>query len=104
MVFSLDGANFACRVIVASVVRVVRISTILHEEDKTWASYDSSIWSAVEVDVGLICVSAPATRKLMKKIAPGFMRSFRGSDSNEGRSSSAVVDDAPNAHSNQLTA
>ncbi|KAK7729440.1 hypothetical protein SLS57_001925 [Botryosphaeria dothidea] len=33
-------------VIVASVVRVVRISTILHEEDKTWVSYDSSIWSA----------------------------------------------------------
>ncbi|GME39093.1 Integral membrane protein [Neofusicoccum parvum] len=66
-------------IIIASIVRVVRISTILRAEDKTWVSYDSSIWSAVEVDVGLICVSAPATRKLLQKIAPGFARSFRGS-------------------------
>ncbi|KAL1636205.1 hypothetical protein SLS58_009899 [Diplodia intermedia] len=58
--------------IIASIIRVVRISTILREPDKTWVSYDSSIWSAVEVDVGLVCVSAPATWKLVKKVAPGF--------------------------------
>lgn len=35
-----------------------------------------TIWSAVEVDVGLICVAAPATKPLFKKMAPDFLRSL----------------------------
>ncbi|KAK0609017.1 hypothetical protein DIS24_g12586, partial [Lasiodiplodia hormozganensis] len=74
--------------IIAAIIRAVRISTILRSADKTWVSYDSSIWSAVEVDVGLICASAPATWKLVKKVAPRFaeaMTNDRSSSPSSGR-------------------
>ncbi|GME34558.1 Integral membrane protein [Neofusicoccum parvum] len=63
-------------VIVASVIRVVRIQLVNDHRDFTWASYDVTIWSAVEVDVGLVCVAAPSTKPLFKKIAPEFLRSL----------------------------
>ncbi|KAB2569614.1 hypothetical protein DBV05_g11712, partial [Lasiodiplodia theobromae] len=89
--------------IIAAIIRAVRISTILRSADKTWVSYDSSIWSAVEVDVGLICASAPATWKLVKRVAPRFaeaMTSGRSSSSGRGggggASGSNGTDDALN--------
>lgn len=76
------------RTIIAAIFRAVRISTILHSADKTWVSYDSSIWSAVEVDVGLICASAPATWKLVKKVAPRFAEAMTSGRSSSSASSS----------------
>ena len=34
-----------------------------------------AIWSAVEVNLGLLCASAPAARPLIRKIAPTLLRS-----------------------------
>ena len=42
-------------VVVASIVRVVRFSALLQSPDPAWASYDISIWTDVEVNVGIIC-------------------------------------------------
>ncbi|KAL1631300.1 hypothetical protein SLS54_000059 [Diplodia seriata] len=61
-------------VVVASVVRLVRIRAIPADGDFTWASYDVTIWSAVEVDAGLVCVAAPAAKPLVKRFAPGWLR------------------------------
>jgi len=71
-------------VVAASVLRIVRISAILTAEDKAWVSYDINIWSGVEVDVGIICASAPATKPLLAKLVPQFVRS-RSSRNTEQR-------------------
>ncbi|EKG22483.1 hypothetical protein MPH_00218 [Macrophomina phaseolina MS6] len=63
-------------VIVASIFRICRMEAVSDPRDFTWTDYDVTIWSAVEVDVGLICVAAPATKPLFKKMAPEFLRSF----------------------------
>ncbi|KAF4534982.1 Integral membrane protein [Lasiodiplodia theobromae] len=63
-------------VIIASIFRICRLNAVTDPRDFTWADYDVTIWSAVEVDVGLVCVAAPATKPLFKKIAPGFLRDF----------------------------
>ncbi|KAF2500687.1 hypothetical protein BU16DRAFT_535249 [Lophium mytilinum] len=60
-------------VAIASIIRVVRISKLLHEEDKTWASYDTTIWTAVEIDVGIVCACAPAIKPLLNQLIPRFM-------------------------------
>ncbi|THW99246.1 hypothetical protein D6D13_10254 [Aureobasidium pullulans] len=64
--------------IIASIIRAVRVSSILHAEDKTWVSFDSSIWSAVDANVSIICASVPSLKPLLRQIAPGFMGSTFG--------------------------
>lgn len=64
--------------IIASIVRAIRVSSILHAEDKTWVSFDSSIWSAVDANVSIICASIPSLKPLLRQIAPGFMGSTFG--------------------------
>lgn len=64
--------------IIASIVRAVRVSSILHAEDKTWVSFDSSIWSAVDANVSIICAAVPSLKPLLRQIAPGFMGSTFG--------------------------
>jgi hypothetical protein len=39
-------------------------------------SYDVGIWNLVEVNVGLICASAPALKPLIRKVTPGFLSSL----------------------------
>ncbi|KAL1640002.1 hypothetical protein SLS58_007428 [Diplodia intermedia] len=72
-------------VLAASVVRIVRIRAIPDGSDFTWASYDVTIWSAVEVDAGLVCVAAPAAKPLVKWFAPGWLRAGEdGGEEGEG--------------------
>jgi hypothetical protein len=59
--------------VAASVLRVVRLSTLLHSPDPSWASYDITIWSAVEINTGIICASAPAIKPLLATVMPKFM-------------------------------
>ena len=72
-------------VVVAGIVRVVRIRMILRDPDITWASYDSSIWSSVETDVALICAAAPALKPIFKRFTPGFLYSLSASRSRSTR-------------------
>jgi hypothetical protein len=60
-------------IVTASVVRVVRLSILLHTQDPAWASYDITIWSSVEVNIGIICASVPATKPLLATFMPPFM-------------------------------
>ncbi|KAH7012019.1 hypothetical protein B0J12DRAFT_790932 [Macrophomina phaseolina] len=74
-------------VIVACIVRVLRIRAVADTADFTWASYDIAVWSAVEVDAGLLCAAAPATKPLFKAIAPAFLRSRTRDPGDRGSSS-----------------
>jgi hypothetical protein len=64
--------------VIASIIRAVRVSNILHAEDKTWVSFDSSIWSAVDANISIICASVPSLKPLLRQIAPGYMGSTFG--------------------------
>lgn len=64
--------------VIASIIRAVRVSMILHATDKTWVSFDSSIWSAVDANVCLICASVPSLKPLLRQIAPTLMGSSFG--------------------------
>lgn len=74
----LSTVSLGWVVIVAAIIRVVRISAILHATDTTWRAYDSSIWSAVEMNTSLICAAAPALKPLFKRFLPGLMSSLSG--------------------------
>lgn len=66
-------------VVLAAVIRAVRIAAVLKDaSDASWRTYDTSIWSAVEINVGLLCTSAPAIKPLLQKLAPKFMYSISG--------------------------
>lgn len=65
-------------VVIAAILRVVRIAAILHSDDTTWRAYDSSIWSAVEVNVSITCAAGPALKPVFKHFTPGFMYSLSG--------------------------
>ncbi|KIN03215.1 hypothetical protein OIDMADRAFT_95408, partial [Oidiodendron maius Zn] len=57
-------ASLSILVIIAAIIRFVRVTAIASSKDYTWDSYDVTTWSAVEVDVGLICAAAPTIRPL----------------------------------------
>jgi len=59
--------------VAASIIRLVRISSLLHTPDPAWASYDISIWTAVEINTGIVCASAPAVKPLLATVMPKFM-------------------------------
>jgi hypothetical protein len=59
--------------ILASIIRLVRLSSILLAQDKAWASYDINIWSGVELNVGMICASAPTIKPVLAKLLPQLM-------------------------------
>jgi hypothetical protein len=61
--------------VAAAIVRIVRIYA-LGQSDRTWVSYDASVWSCLEISVELFCVSAPAINPLLHKITPNLMPSI----------------------------
>ncbi|KFY18662.1 hypothetical protein V493_08434 [Pseudogymnoascus sp. VKM F-4281 (FW-2241)] len=55
-------------VIISSVIRLVRISALRTGTDLSWDSYDFTTWSAIEVNVGLFCATAPAIRPAIRTL------------------------------------
>ncbi|KAK3116086.1 hypothetical protein LTR53_003928 [Teratosphaeriaceae sp. CCFEE 6253] len=62
--------------LIAAVIRAVRISTVLRSGDQAWVSYDLSIWSAVEINVSLICAAAPTLKPVFQRWLPGLFYSL----------------------------
>ncbi|OBT64857.1 hypothetical protein VE03_06448 [Pseudogymnoascus sp. 23342-1-I1] len=53
-------------VVISSVVRLIRISALRKSTDLPWDSYDFTTWSAIEINVGLFCATAPAIRPAIR--------------------------------------
>jgi hypothetical protein len=68
--------------IIAATVRLIRTIEELNGAgyDIPFASYVVVIWSSVEVCTGLVCAAAPATRPLVRLIAPGFLANEESDD------------------------
>jgi hypothetical protein len=70
-------------VIIAAIVRLVRTISELKSAnnpgyDLPFASYDVMIWSSVELNTGLVCAAAPATRPLVRLLAPRLLPNESG--------------------------
>lgn len=58
-------------------VRVVfEIESVI---DIPYVSYDVTIWTAVELNTGLFCASAPSLKPVIQKFMPGILTSIRSS-------------------------
>ncbi|OBT53330.1 hypothetical protein VE04_05471 [Pseudogymnoascus sp. 24MN13] len=59
-------ASLSSLVVISSVVRLIRISTLNTSKDLPWDSYDFTTWSSIEVNIGLFCATAPAIKPAVR--------------------------------------
>ncbi|KAH7084758.1 hypothetical protein BKA63DRAFT_430589 [Paraphoma chrysanthemicola] len=66
---------FACAI---SIIRLLQVIAGEDEPDATWAGAPTAYWSAIELNVGILCACLPTLRPLIKKYAPGALGSSNG--------------------------
>jgi hypothetical protein len=61
------------------VVSILRLNALIdlskHPDDRIYYSAATAYWSAIEINLGIICASLPALKPLIVKIIPGFTSS-----------------------------
>ena len=60
-----------------SIVRLVDFLPLLQNNDITWNTVNASIWSILELDVGIIASSLATFRPFLRRVAPWAMGSSR---------------------------
>ncbi|KAI5782611.1 hypothetical protein EDC01DRAFT_220039 [Geopyxis carbonaria] len=71
LIFLMSLGILAC---VAGVVRVVSLhKTLILTYDVTWEGYNTWLWTAVEIDLGIITGSVPPLRPLVRRYFPRFL-------------------------------
>ena len=70
-IFSLS--TLAC---IAGIVKVYYSSRVAVSYDLGWEGYGEGFASMLEVNLGVICASAPALKPLVKRYWPGAMSSY----------------------------
>ena len=65
-----QSTNKACSVCVVSVLRLYALITLDRSQDPTWEQPATAYWSAIELNVGIVCGCLPTLRPLVNKIAP----------------------------------
>lgn len=64
-------------VVIISVIRLyILIQVAKHPEDTTWYSAPAAYWSAIEVNLAIVCASAPALKPLVVQVMPKFGSRF----------------------------
>ncbi|KAL3419710.1 integral membrane protein [Phlyctema vagabunda] len=75
--------------VVAALFRAIRVTAIVHQvelgRDAPWIAFDTSIWSAVEVCVGLFCVSAPTIKPFIRQCMPHILTTLKSTFSRNYR-------------------
>jgi hypothetical protein len=58
------------------VVSILRLNALVvlskHPDDRTFYSAATAYWSAIEINLGVLCASLPALKPLVVKVIPGF--------------------------------
>jgi hypothetical protein len=68
---------FVC---VVSILRLhALIVLVAHPDDNTYYSAPTAYWSAIEMNLAIVCASLPALKPLVVKIVPGFSSSHNAS-------------------------
>lgn len=69
-----------------SILRLNALVTLArHPEDTTWYGTATAYWSAIEVNLGIVCASTPALKPLVVKIIPRFATTRYGSNQSNSR-------------------
>lgn len=62
--------------VLAGILRMARTAPVLNQRvDPLWDSYEFNVWSAVEVNVSIICVAAPCMKPLLLRWIPRLLGS-----------------------------
>ena len=96
-IFSLSV--FAC---IAGLVRVYYTARVARSYDVGWEGYGEGMASILELNLGIICASAPALKPLVKRYWPGAMKTYETWELNEQNSQSRgrpFVEKRPGANS-----
>ncbi|KAH6868840.1 hypothetical protein BKA58DRAFT_441265 [Alternaria rosae] len=68
---------FVC---VVSILRLhALVVLVAHPDDNTYYSAPTAYWSAIEMNLAIVCASLPALKPLVVKIVPGFSSSLNAS-------------------------
>ncbi|KAI4673425.1 uncharacterized protein J4E84_011104 [Alternaria hordeiaustralica] len=68
---------FVC---VVSILRLhALVVLVAHPDDNTYYSAPTAYWSAIEMNLAIVCASLPALKPLVVKIIPGFSSSLNAS-------------------------
>lgn len=59
--------------VVTSILRLYSLYVVTHSDDITWDNANTAIWSAVEVNVGVICACLPTLKPLFIRVFPSLM-------------------------------
>lgn len=57
---------------VVSVIRLQALVTFGKSSNATWDNFPVSLWSTVEINVGIICTCMPTLRLLLVRLFPGL--------------------------------
>jgi len=64
------------------VVSILRLNALIilskHPDDRIYYSAATAYWSAIEINLGIVCASLPALKPLIVKIIPGFSTNHSG--------------------------
>ncbi|PSN67023.1 hypothetical protein BS50DRAFT_621135 [Corynespora cassiicola Philippines] len=63
-----------------TVVSILRLQSLVHfasSKNPTHDQWDVSVWSTVEINVGIMCACMPALRVMLVRLLPGIMGSTR---------------------------
>ena len=65
-------------IVVACILRMVRVSTIIYKVDYdfAWVSYEIYLWTAVEANVGIFCAAAPTLKPLIIRMTPAKVHNY----------------------------
>ncbi|CAK7228492.1 hypothetical protein SBRCBS47491_006921 [Sporothrix bragantina] len=72
---------FGSVVCITSIIRLRSLLSISVSPDTTFAGVDIAMWSNIEINVAIMCASAPALKPLVSKIAPKLLGSSMNSGS-----------------------
>jgi len=66
---------FEISVVITSILRLHSLYVVSRATDITWYNVGAATWSAVEVNVGIICACLPTLRPLIGRIFPSILAS-----------------------------
>lgn len=96
--FAVMRADTPASVTVMSVLRLQSLINFASKSNSTWEFYDVSLWSTIEICVGIMCACLPTVRLLLVKLFPilaGSTRRVTGSYiqryGGEGKSASSGI-------------
>jgi len=65
----------------ASIIRTILMSRELETYDVTWIGWSIFIWTSIECDLAIICISLPVLRTVAKRFFPNWSKTFRSTNS-----------------------